>query len=362
MTVADGLYIGVMSGTSLDAIDVVLLECGDTPVLRASHSHELPEYLRQDILALCEPGINEIDRAGYLHRALGELFADAVLALLNSCDVAADDIQAIGLHGQTVRHRPGLKGFSLQLGCADVVVERTGIAVVTDFRNRDMVLGGQGAPLVPAFHRALWGSRPRCAVVNIGGMANITLLSEGEIEVGFDTGPGNVLLDAWIQQHQQKPYDLDGRWAQSGTVQPDLLNTMLDEPYFRQPAPKSTGRELFNLSWLQTHIDEQSDADVQATLLELTATTIASSLKTLAPNEVLVCGGGARNSALMQRLSTLIAPIPVNPTDSAGLAAEWVEGAAFAWLAWARLAGVPGNAIRVTGAHRDAVLGALYLP
>ncbi|PKM22106.1 MAG: anhydro-N-acetylmuramic acid kinase [Gammaproteobacteria bacterium HGW-Gammaproteobacteria-14] len=362
MTAADGFYIGVMSGTSLDAIDVVLLECGNTVVVHATHNHELPEYLRQDILALCEPGINEIDRAGYLHRALGELFAEAVLTLLANSDIAAEDIQAIGLHGQTIRHRPGLKGFSLQLGCADVVVERTGIAVVTDFRNRDMVLGGQGAPLVPAFHRALWGSRTRCAVVNIGGMANITLISEGDIETGFDTGPGNVLLDAWIQQHQKKACDLDGRWAQSGNVQHDLLSKMLDEPYFRQPAPKSTGRELFNLSWLQAHVGEESSADVQATLLELTATTIASSLNALAPTEVLICGGGARNTALMQRLTQLMEPVPVNPTDSAGLAAEWVEGAAFAWLAWARLAGIPGNAIRVTGAHREAVLGALYLP
>jgi anhydro-N-acetylmuramic acid kinase len=351
-----------MSGTSLDGVDAALLRCGDSIELLATHSHPLPPSLRQDVLNLCQPGENEIDRAGALHLALGELFAEATLALLNKADRQASDIIAIGSHGQTIRHRPGHQGFTVQLGSADVLAARTGIAVVSDFRNRDMVLGGQGAPLVPAFHRALWGGTGRTAVVNIGGMANVTLLGNNEVLGGFDTGPGNVLMDYWIQQQCGEPFDRHGGWAASGTVQPALLDRLQSEPYFSAPPPKSTGRELFNGIWLARHLQNESGADVQATLLELTATSIRDALCSFQPQQVLVCGGGARNDALMRRLQALMQSTPVAASGNAGMPADWVEAAAFAWLAWARINQVPGNAIRVTGASAAAILGALYLP
>lgn len=361
-TAADGLYVGLMSGTSLDAIDAALVHCGRDIRLLASHSHPIPPILRDEILALCQPGENEIDRTGQVHIALGNLFADTTLQLLASAGVNASQVQAIGCHGQTIRHRPGSNGFTVQIGSADVLAVRTRIAVVSDFRNRDMALGGQGAPLVPAFHQAMWGRRSRCAIVNIGGMANITCLDNGKIIGGFDTGPGNVLMDYWIQQQRNEPYDRNGAWAASGHVLPDLLATLLREPYFSQPSPKSTGRELFNGAWLARHLGEQQANDIQATLLELTATSITSALTPFKPAQVLLCGGGAHNQTLLQRLQTLISDAPVTTTDEAGMPADWVEAAAFAWLAWARLNGVSGNAIAVTGASRPAVLGALYLP
>jgi anhydro-N-acetylmuramic acid kinase len=354
-----------MSGTSLDAIDAVLLQCGDNIQLIHHYSHPIPAPLRRDILALCQPGDNEIDRAGNVHIALGHVFADATLALIEQAGVTAADICAIGCHGQTIRHRP-TNTFSVQIGSADVLAVRTGIAVVSDFRNRDMALGGQGAPLVPAFHHALWGQLPRCAIVNIGGMANFTFIADGRIVTGYDSGPGNVLMDGWIQQQRKQHFDDDGAWASSGEVLADLLAAMLDDPYFSMPAPKSTGRELFNQQWLEQHLAQASQnarpEDIQATLLELTAASIATQLTPLQPAQVLVCGGGARNSALMARLQQLLNQATVSSTDQAGLAADWVEGAAFAWLAWARLNGVTGNATQVTGAREEAVLGALYLP
>ncbi|MDF1630411.1 MAG: anhydro-N-acetylmuramic acid kinase [Alcanivoracaceae bacterium] len=351
-----------MSGTSLDAIDAVIVQCGKDIRLLASHSHSIPPDLRAEILSLCQPGENEIDRAGPAHIALGNLFADATVALLEGAGVAAADIHAIGCHGQTIRHRPGSGGFTVQIGSADVLAVRTGISVVSDFRNRDMALGGQGAPLVPAFHQAMWGQHPRCAIVNIGGMANITCLDMGGIVSGFDTGPGNVLMDYWAQKQHNVPFDRDGTWAASGQVEKELLGRLLGEPYFSQPPPKSTGRELFNGAWLEQHLGGQSTNDVQATLLELTAASISSALSAFTPAQVLVCGGGAHNSRLMHRLQTLMGSVPVRMTNDAGMPADWVEAAAFAWLAWARLNGVTGNAVEVTGASRPAILGALYLP
>ena len=363
MKPVDGLYIGLMSGTSMDAIDAVLLYCSSDHIrLHETHSHPMPAELRKEILQLCQSGADEIDRAGQVHLALGEQFANASLALLNKAGVSASDVVAIGCHGQTIRHRPGRNGFTVQLGSADSLATRTGIAVVCDFRNRDMVLGGQGAPLVPAFHRAMWGSMPRTAVVNIGGMANLTWLENGDVASGFDTGPGNVLMDGWIQTHRGNHFDQDGLWAASGKLQPELLSRMQGEPYFTTPPPKSTGRELFCMEWLNRHLNGESPEDVQATLLELTAWSISEALKPLSPEKVLVCGGGAHNKKLMQRIQTLCDSAPVLPTDAVGLDADWVEGAAFAWLAWARINQVPGNVRKVTGAAAEAVLGALYLP
>ena len=359
----DGLYIGLMSGTSLDAIDAVLLYCSSESIsLRETYRHAMPAGLREEILKLCGSGADEIDRAGATHLALGEQFAEASLALLKKAGKSATDIIAIGCHGQTIRHRPGKHGFSIQLGSADILATRTGIAVVCDFRNRDMVLGGQGAPLVPAFHRAMWGSMARTAVVNIGGMANITWLENGDVSSGFDTGPGNVLMDSWIRTHRGEEFDQDGRWASSGQLHPALLARMQQEPYFAKAPPKSTGRELFCMEWLNRHVSHEAPEDVQATLLELTAWSISEALKPLSPEKVLVCGGGAHNKALMQRINTLCNHTQVMLTDAVGLSADWVEGAAFAWLAWARMNQVPGNVRKVTGARAEAVLGALYLP
>jgi len=364
-TNADGLYVGLMSGTSLDAIDAVLLQCGSTIELISSHSHPIPEPLRLDIINLCQPSTNEIDRAGVVHIALGHVFADATLAVLKQANVAASTVRAIGCHGQTIRHRP-TDGFSLQIGSADVLAVRTGIAVVSDFRNKDIALGGQGAPLVPAFHQALWGQHSRCAVVNIGGMANFTFMENGSVVSGYDSGPGNVLMDQWIQLHHSQRFDQDGRWASSGAVLPDLLSSMLADPYFSMPAPKSTGRERFNRHWLEQHLAHASNAarpeDIQATLLELTACSISTALLPLTPSQALICGGGARNTALIKRLQQQLSATSVMVTDDAGMPADWVEGAAFAWLAWARLSGLPGNITEVTGARNKAVLGALYLP
>lgn len=359
----DGPYIGLMSGTSLDAIDAVLLHCSSDRIsLRETYSHAMPSGLREEILQLCQSGADEIDRAGAVHLALGEQFAEASLALLKKAGTSATDIIAIGCHGQTIRHRPGSRGFTVQLGSADILATRTGIAVVCDFRNRDMVLGGQGAPLVPAFHRAMWGSMPGTAVVNIGGMANITWLENGDVSSGFDTGPGNVLIDGWIRKHRGEQFDQDGHWAASGQLQPALLARLQQEPYFTTPPPKSTGRELFCMEWLNRHLNGESPEDVQATLLELTAWSISEALQPLSPEKVLVCGGGAHNKTLMRRIQTLCNSTPVMPTDEVGLSADWVEGAAFAWLAWARMNQVPGNVRKVTGARAEAVLGALYLP
>lgn len=358
------LYVGLMSGTSMDAVDAVLVRiANDHTRLLETHSHELPASLRQRCLALCHSGADEIDRAGPLHRELGQLFARATLSLLEKTGHAAGDIAAIGSHGQTIRHRPAPPGFSVQLGCPDTLATLTGIPVVCDFRNRDMVLGGQGAPLVPRFHQQLFArSGERVALVNIGGMANVTLLDGERITAGFDTGPGNALLNHWSERHTGEPLDRDGRWAREGEVDTALLEWMLEDPYFQAAPPKSTGREHFHPDWLERGLRhrEPSPGHVQTTLTELTARTIADALSEFAPARVLVCGGGAHNGFLMQRLTALMAPVPVADTGSAGMHPDWIEAAAFAWLAHARLHGITGNAPAVTGATREAVLGALY--
>lgn len=360
----DGLFIGLMSGTSLDAVDAALLEITPHEVrLQASHTHTLPDILRKDILALCEPGANEINRAGSLHLALGQLFADAVLALLDQEGLQPNDIVAIGSHGQTVRHRPDL-GFSVQLGSADMLAAQTGITTVCDFRNHDMVLGGQGAPLVPVFHRAIFSQADtRRAIVNVGGMANVSLLDDVALVGGFDTGPGNVLLDHWVHLHTHQPYDQDGTFAASGTMQSQLLERLLDDDFFKQSGPKSTGRERFNAHWLAAHLTgDEKPEDVQATLTELTATSIANSLRDFAPEETLVCGGGAHNRFLLQRLAHHLPGSIVDTTAVLSWHPDWIEAACFAWLAWARLNRMPATSPLVTGATRDAISGAVYLP
>lgn len=361
---SEALFVGLMTGTSLDGVDVVLASVthAGTRVL-AHHSTDLPTALRADLQRLCRPGDDEIDRAGACHRALGEHYTEAVAALLGEAGVSADAVTAIGCHGQTVRHRPGDAGFSVQLGCPDTLAVRTGLPVISNFRNKDMVLGGQGAPLAPRFHEHAFGDpSERRVILNLGGIANVSLLDKGNLTGGFDTGPANTLLDQWHQRHRGGNYDPDGAWAAGGEVIPALLDSLLGDPYFHRPPPKSTGREYFHQDWLAPHLSADMAArDVQATLAELTARTVAEAISGFKADRLLVCGGGVHNRDLLKRLARHCR-LTAGSTEDAGVAPEWVEAAAFAWLAWAFWERVPGNAPQVTGASRPAVLGHLSLP
>ncbi|HEB93009.1 MAG TPA: anhydro-N-acetylmuramic acid kinase [Gammaproteobacteria bacterium] len=362
-------YIGLMSGTSLDGIDAVLVDfASDPPRLIEAHTHPLPDALRQQLGALCQPGDNEIERMGRADIALGERFAAAAQQLLRQTGIPATEIHAIGSHGQTIRHRPDA-GFTLQIGDANRIARHTGITTVADFRRRDMAAGGQGAPLVPAFHAALFRSPDITRVVlNLGGMANITLLpAHPERPVsGYDTGPGNVLMDAWARQHLGRPLDENGAWAATGCVNEALLTRCLSDAYFRQAPPKSTGREHFNTDWLAARLAESehphSPADIQATLCELTAVSVAEAVRQTDTDaaELLVCGGGTNNTYLLSRLEAHLDSMDVIPSNERGLAADWVEAVAFAWLARETLEARPGNLPAVTGASEAVVLGAVY--
>jgi anhydro-N-acetylmuramic acid kinase len=369
---ATDYFIGLMSGTSLDAIDAVLVDfSGDLPNLRYSINHPLPQALRADIQDLCSPGDNEIERLGQADILLGKAFANAANDLLKSANVSNTDVIAIGSHGQTIRHLPEI-GFTLQIGDPNIIAEHTGITTVADLRRRDMAAGGQGAPLVSAFHAAVFSNEQHSdeqqarVILNIGGMANVTLLIPGQPVSGFDTGPGNILMDAWIQHHQQQTFDRNGAWAASGAVDDALLANMLQDDFFQQPPPKSTGRERFNLDWLNQHLNVSEPSlaaeDIQATLCELTAASIANAVTNFAPagSGIIVCGGGARNSYLMERLAKRLSGNALKTSDESGIAAEWVEATAFAWLARETLAHRPGNVPTVTGAARPVVLGGIY--
>lgn len=371
------LYLGLMSGTSADAIDAALIRLAPADErgieLVAVHKHPLPPEIRRRIQALTRPGAasDALEEAGALDTLLGELFAEAALALLAKAKRRPEEVRAIGSHGQTLRHRPdGSAPFTLQIANPAVIAERTGITTVADFRRRDLAAGGQGAPLVPAFHRHVFHVPGRArAILNIGGIANLTYLpAEPQDAVrGFDTGPGNTLLDQWIQRHRGEDYDRNGQWAAGGRVVPALLEALLADPYFARPPPKSTGREYFHLGWLERHLGAIASfapaaQDVQATLLQLTARSAARALREFLPpvEELYVCGGGAHNSALIAALAEELAGIPVQTTDALGLAPDWVEAAAFAWLAHQTLEGRPGNLPSVTGARREVVLGGIY--
>lgn len=367
------LYIGLMSGTSLDSVDAVAVDISpDHCTLIAAESYPLPAAARQQILQLTQPGDNEIEQMGLLDLELGNIFASATNQLITEHQLDRAEIQAIGSHGQTIRHRPGTgtPGFTLQIGDPNTIAERTGITTVADFRRRDMAAGGQGAPLVPAFHQALFQheTQPRL-LVNIGGMSNITVLPAGEQPglMGYDTGPGNVLLDSWVQYKLDKSYDRDGSWAASGRIHQPLLNTLLALPFFQLPAPKSTGREQFNLGWLQQQLSSLNQqpcaADVQATLLEYTAITLSDAIKQHTDwqhYQIYLCGGGAHNSALKQRITALLAPAKVDTTASLGVDPDWVEAIAFSWLAYRTLTGMSGNLSAVTGASGERILGGIY--
>jgi anhydro-N-acetylmuramic acid kinase len=366
-------FVGLMSGTSMDGIDAALVTFGDHRCdVRATLSVPYPDELRSQLLqAARSPAECTVDLVGKLDRWVGECFRDAAIALLEDCGVNAAEVSAIGSHGQTLRHQPrAARPFSLQIGDPNVIATGTGITTVADFRRADIALGGEGAPLAPAFHQWLFATPDsNRAILNIGGIANVTLLPASSSTVtGFDTGPGNTLLDGHARRNLDKPFDEDGAWAASGKVSDELLEAMLSDQYFELPAPKSTGFEYFNERWLRSKLAETgkttlSPVDVQATLAELSARTIAKAILDNAPavDEVLICGGGVHNQDLVQRLTTCLAGSAVTSTDTYGLHPDWVEAAAFAWLAKRRLEGKPGNLPEVTGASRTEVLGAVYL-
>ncbi len=361
-------YIGLMSGTSMDGIDAVLVDfSAEQPHLLANHTEDIPSNILNGLQALCLPDNDEINRLGQLDRNMGKLFAQAVNHLLAKTNVPKEDIIAIGSHGQTVRHMPSLgAGFTLQIGDPNTIAAETGIDVIADFRRKDIALGGQGAPLVPAFHQQTFAQngKPRI-ILNIGGIANITYLpGNSEQVLGFDTGPGNTLIDAWIQQVKGESFDRDGAWAASGKTHEPLLAHLLSHPYFSLTYPKSTGRELFNQAWLEQQLalfTQLAEEDIQSTLLDLTCHSIAQDIHKLSSQgELFVCGGGAFNTLLMQRLAALLPDYRLDTTLALGVDPKWVEGIAFAWLAMRHQLGLPANLPAVTGASREAVLGGKF--
>lgn len=360
------LFAGLMSGTSLDGVDAVLLELGDGHLRVLGHAQlPMPGPLREEFLALNQPGADELHRAQLAGLGLSALYAQALRDLLRAAGVAAARVAAVGAHGQTVRHRPEL-GYTLQLGAPAWLAEHCGITVVADFRSRDVAAGGQGAPLVPAFHRAVFGRDGEdLAVLNLGGIANLSLLFADGRVLGFDCGPANALLDSWARLHLGRDYDAGGAWAAQGRPLPALLRALLDDAYFRAPLPKSTGRDYFDLDWLRRRfpgVDAAEPADVQATLAQMVADSIASELRRHMPavTRLLVCGGGACNLDLLQRLGDALPGCEITDTAARGLPPQQVEAAAFAWLAARTLDGLPGNLAAVTGAKGPRVLGAVY--
>ncbi len=361
---ASDLFVGLMSGTSLDGVDAALVEfAGPAPALIGTAYLPFPGPLKAELHALQAPGPNELDRAAQAGNALSRLYAEAVLALSRQADISPAAIRACGCHGQTIRHRPDA-GYTLQIGNPALLVELTGISVVADFRSRDIAAGGQGAPLVPAFHAAVFAADAKHRViVNIGGIANLSDLPPRGAVTGFDTGPGNVLLDLWIRRHLGKEHDSAGAWAQRGTVLAEVLTAMLAEPYFARRPPKSCGRDLFNAGWLEKFPLQRALAhDVQATLAELSARSIAGAVKQHCPqaDELYICGGGVHNLDLIARLRRNLPQHRIDTTAALGTDPDWVEAIAFAWLARQTLAGRPANLPAVTGARGDRVLGAIY--
>ena len=364
-------YIGLMSGTSMDAVDAVLVDLGKhLPILFHHHNIPIPGRLRTRLIAVTRDKHISLKHFAELDVRLGHLFADAALALLRQSNLSAELVRGIGSHGQTIYHQPaGSFPTSVQIGDPNIITERTGILTIADFRRRDMAAGGQGAPLVPAFHEAAFRLNDRNRViVNIGGIANITVLPanpSGKVS-GFDTGPGNTLMDGWIKKQQRKNKDDCGRWAASGEVDEGLLGRMLKDPYFRKAPPKSTGREYFNLAWLDKVLKQYKNRiaakHVQATLCELTARSISNAIHEHAPrtDEILVCGGGVHNLALMLRLQMLMGTIRVVSTEEFSADPDYVEAIAFAWLAKQTLEHRAGNIPAVTGARHKALLGGIY--
>lgn len=369
MTNAKPYYLGIMSGTSLDAVDTVIAEFDDNgkPTLIAQAEYPLPSTLKSEILALCTGQTITLAQLGNIDHKLGKHFADAALAQLEQAQLSAETIRAIGSHGQTIWHQPdGETPFTLQIGDPNLIAARTGIDTIADFRRKDMALGGQGAPLVPTFHQLVYANPQHTNIIlNIGGIANITLIQPQQPTLGYDTGPGNMLMDYWIEKHTQQRFDKDAQYAQRGTVHEPLLAALKTTPYLSQPAPKSTGRELFNADWLEKQLRPYAQLkpeDIQRTLLEFTAQTISDAILTeqkkrqFTAGELIVCGGGANNPLLMQRLSTLLPDWQISQSQIG----DSLEALAFAWLAYRHIQGLSGNLPEVTGASRATILGAYY--
>ncbi|AGO15866.1 anhydro-N-acetylmuramic acid kinase [Glaesserella parasuis] len=362
--------LGVMSGTSLDGVDLALVNFSQTPKLIAADFTPMPDTLRVALSQLVKKGETSLQTLGELDHQLALLYADSIQWFLAKHQLNADDIVAVGCHGQTVWHSPkGQYPFTMQIGDMNLLAARTGITTVGDFRRRDMAFGGQGAPLVPAFHQAVFSSPERLTVVlNIGGISNISVLNPNQQTIGYDVGAGNTLLDIWIEKHLGKRYDANGEWARTGKIHSALLALLLDEPFFQLPPPKSTGRELFNLEWLEhklTQIEPLPAEDVQATLVEFTVQSIVQALRQIEnPNAyhsvLLVCGGGAKNPLIMERLQTHLIDWQVSTTTEYGLDVDYVEAAAFAWLAYQRIHNLPANLPSVTGATQEVSLGAIF--
>ena len=370
---AHTLYIGLMSGTSMDGVDAVLAAFDSTGKPHVIDRSDAPfsNALRDVFLALNQPGSDELARSALAANTLAETYARAVKQLLQRSNIDASTIKAIGAHGQTVRHQPAL-GYTIQLNAPAYLAELTGITVIADFRSRDVAAGGQGAPLVPMFHTGVFASTQARAILNLGGIANVTVLHPGQDPIGFDTGPANVLMDLWCELHTGEPFDKHGAWGATGQIHTKLLAHLIrSEPWFALAAPKSTGRDLFHREWLESRIHhvqtlhpEQpaiTPQDIQATLRALTAQSAADAITKYAAHasDVLVCGGGARNAALMAELQQRL-PCPVNPTDIAGIGTQDVEALAFAWLAWAHQQGIAVGTPSVTGARGARILGATW--
>ena len=357
------LFIGLMSGTSLDGMDAVLVNFGKTPQDIKIMGHSYVPYedaIKEALLRLHSPNTNELEESLIIGNTISKKAYEAIDALLKKTSITSKDIKAIGYHGQTVRHQPQ-KGFTLQIGNPALLAELSNINVIADFRSRDVAASGQGAPLVPAFHHEIF-SHPTTyrAILNIGGIANVTLLNPKTSVSGFDTGPGNLLLDHWSKTHLHRAFDENGAWAKEGKLIKTLLDAFFEDSYFEKTAPKSTGRDYFNEAWLNKHLQKSYAAqDIQRTLLELTASSIAKAIDSNI-SEIYLCGGGALNSFLVERLKTLMPKTHIQLTDVLGIPTQYVEAAAFAWLAKQTLFLKPGNIPEVTGAKGLRILGALY--
>ncbi len=365
----ESVFVGLISGTSLDGVDAVVVDLSSNqPQLIASHIEPYGDRLRTSLRTLCQPGNNEIDRMGEIDRQVAITFATACQRVLELAHMESQQVTAIGSHGQTIRHRPdAVNPFTLQIGDPNTIVELTGITTVADFRRRDMAVGGQGAPLVPALHQTFFQQPGKKRIIlNLGGIANITGLPDTAAQpvIGYDTGPANTLLDRWIEKHQDVRLDQKGEWARSGQIDHGLLDELLADPYFQLPAPKSTGREYFTLDWLQERLANHltSAVDVQTTLVELSAVTIAQAItgEGYAQGEILLCGGGTHNHYLLERLGIHLPAASIQSTSSYGVDPDWIEAITFAWLAKRTLGGLNGNLASVTGAARNVVLGGIY--
>lgn len=361
-----GHYIGLMSGTSMDGIDAVLVNISTSQLETVSTlNYPLTDELKQQLLLLAEPGFDELNRLAILDNQLGLVFSNAVKMLLKSANIDASEIIAIGSHGQTIRHQPDTAcPYTMQIGNPHIIAYETGITTVADFRKKDMAANGQGAPLVPAFHAYAISDLVNKVILNIGGIANITYVQNNEVH-GFDTGPGNMLMDAWIHQHLQQAYDHNGEWAMSGNLSKELLTFLLTDDYFKKAPPKSTGRELFNVNWLNKQLGDFKNlvpADIQCTLLHFTAASIANDINQYCQNtkEIIVCGGGAHNQPLLNLLQQYTNCNTVT-TDKYDIPVDCMEACAFAWLAYQTINAKPGNLCSVTGAKKPVILGGIFL-